>query len=171
MNFLQQKRFLIWIIVFLLVFNISAGIAILFHVLGENPEQAENVQSDYLQKELNLNKDQTLGLGKIRKEFNFLSKDVTGKITEIRSQLVHEMERNNPDTLRIRELTNQLGRLQGDLNYQIAMRYLGIREICTPEQALKLNSAYQYLFGLENQPQQHNRGFRFRHGRTEQGKR
>jgi len=169
MNFLQQKRVLLWIIAVLLVFNISAGITILYHVMGGKSAPAEDIQIDYLQKELNLNSDQARGLGRIRAQFSHLSQPVTDKIIGLRSELVDEMGKNKPDTLRIRELAYKLGELQGNLTYQIATHYIGIREICTPEQALKLNSSYQYLFGLENQPQKHGRGFRYRHGQQNRG--
>jgi Spy/CpxP family protein refolding chaperone len=169
MNFLQQKRVLLWIIAVLLVFNISTGITILYHVIGGKSTQADNTQIDFLQKELNLNPDQTSGLGRIRSQFSRLSQPVTDKIIGLRSELVDEMGKSHPDTIRISELADKLGELQGNLTYQIATRYIGIREICTPEQALKLNSSYQYLFGLENQPQQRGKGFRYRHGQQNRG--
>jgi len=168
MNFFEQKRILQWIIAVLLVFNITAGITILIHITGEKPNQTQSRETDFLKQELSLNDEQANGLGRIRSQFRLTSQPIADRIRETRRSLIEEMGQQHPDTLRMKQLSGKLGDLQGDLTYQIAKQYLGIRGMCTPEQALKLNSAYQYLFGVDDTTQQHGKGNRYRWGK--QGK-
>jgi Spy/CpxP family protein refolding chaperone len=165
MNFLQQKRILLWVIAVLLVFNISAGITILFHIFGGNPTETETGQTDYLQTELNLSNEQVQGLGMIKAQFKQSSQPVASSIMEVRSKIVDELANNQPDTIKIRGLADELGVLQGELTYKIASQYVDIRDLCDPQQAQKLNNTYKYLFGVDDSALDRGRQYKHRHGR------
>jgi len=150
MNFIEQKRFLIWVIIILLVFNITAVITLLIHFNSDHKQAVKSPEPDFLQKELSLNDEQMKGVGKIRRQFREVSTPHLQKIRETRQELADEMGKAQPDSARIRLLSTDLGNLQGQLTSQIALQYLNIRDLCTPEQALKLNTAYPYLFGLDS---------------------
>jgi len=164
MNFIQQKRVLIWIVAVLLIFNITMGITILIHISHEQSDQTQNKETDLLKNELSLNNEQVQGLGRIRSQFREVSEPLAIRIRETRQTLVDEMAKSNPDTLHLQQLSREMGNLQAGLTYQIAIQYLEVRELCTPDQALKLNASYQYLFGLEEQPHQQGKGYRYRWG-------
>ncbi len=164
MNFLQQKRVLIGIVIVLLIFNMTMGITILIHVNDEKSNQEQSQDTDFLKSELSLNNEQVQGLGRIRSQFRATSEPVALRIREIRQQLVDEMSKNQPDTLRIKMLSEEMGKIQGDLTYKIATQYLDIRQLCSPDQALKLNASYHYLFGLDDQSHQSGKGYRYRWG-------
>jgi len=164
MNFLEQKRFLKWIIAVLLIFNITAGVTILRHIYTEKSNTQQNPQTDFLKQELNLNDEQTRRLGHIRSHFRLASQSIADRIIETRRAMIDEMVQKQPDTTLLKQLSDELGHLQGEITYQIANQYLNIKDICTPEQALKLNSAYQYLFGIEEPLHQRGKGNRYRWG-------
>lgn len=164
MNFLQQKRTLIWILVFLVIFNLAAGLTIFLHIRSEKSGQVQNQETDLLKKELSLNHKQVQGLGRIRAQFRAISEPVAFRIRETRQALVDEMGKDRPDTLRLHQLSMEMGTLQAELTYQIAVQYLDIRDLCTPDQALKLNSNYKYLFGIDEQPRREGQGYRRRWG-------
>jgi Spy/CpxP family protein refolding chaperone len=164
MNFLEEKRILKWIIAVLLIFNITAGVTILLHVSAEKPNPPQNPQTDFLKQELNLNDEQSHGLGRIRSEFRLTSQPIADRIKETRKAMIDEMGQKQPDTILLKQLSDELGHLQGEITYQIANQYLNIKDICTPDQALRLNSAYQYLFGIEDSSQQRGKGYRYRWG-------
>lgn len=169
MNFLEQKRVLIWVIVVLLIFNITAGITIAVHISNEKSVQEQPQETDYLKQELNLNDEQVRGLGRIRTEFRKTSQPLAARIRETRKVLIEEMAQKHPDTLRMKELSAELGTFQGELTYQIASQFVSIQDICSPEQALKLNAAYQYLFGFEDTLTQFGKGYRHRWGARGRG--
>lgn len=165
MNFLQQKRILLWVIAVLLMFNITAGITILFHIFGEDPTETKAEQSDFLQTELNLNNTQVRGLGRIKAQFKQSSEPVASSIKLVRLKIVNELAESQPDTVRIRELADQLGVLQGELTYRIASQYIGIKDLCDPQQAQKLNNSYKHLFGVDEGSLDRGRQYRHRHGK------
>lgn len=169
MNFIEQKRVLIWIIGVLLTFNITAGITFLVHISKEKTMEVQTQETDYLKQELNLNDEQVRGLGRIRTEFRKSSQPLAARIRETRKVLIEEMAQKPPDTLRMKELSAELGEFQGELTYQIASQFLSIQNICSPDQALKLNAAYQYLFGVEDTLTQHGKGYRHRWGARGRG--
>lgn len=169
MNFLEQKRVLIWVIVVLMIFNITAGITIAIHISNEKSVQEQALETDYLQQELNLNDEQVRGLGRIRTEFRKSSQPLAARIRETRKALIEEMAQKNPDTLLMKELSTELGKFQGELTYQIASQFLSIQSMCSPDQALRLNAAYQYMFGVEDTLTQHGKGYRHRWGARSRG--
>jgi len=164
MNFLRQKQILLWVVAILLVFNISAGITILYHIFGGNSSGTQMEQSNFLQTELNLDKEQVRGLGRIKAQFKQSSEPVASSIILVRSKIVNELAESQPDTVRLRELSDKLGVLQGELTYRIASQYIGIKDLCNPQQAQKLNSTYKYLLGVDDSSLQKGRQFRHRHG-------
>jgi len=169
MNFLQQRRILWWIISILLVFNISAGITILYHIYGSTSNLQEEIQTDFLQTELNLDAGQMHGLGRIRAQYRQVGEPVASAIRQVRSEIADEMTKSHPDTNRIKQLADHMGTLQGELTYRMATQYLGIKKFCNPDQAKKLNSAYRYLFGAADDTMQKGRGYRYRHGQRGRG--
>lgn len=164
MNFLRQKQILLWVIAILLVFNISAGITILYHIFGGNSSDTQVEQSNFLQTELNLDKEQVRGLGRIKAQFNQSSEPVATNIILVRSKIVNELAERHPDTVKIRKLADKLGVMQGDLTYRIASQYIGIKDLCDPQQAQKLNNSYKHLFGVDEGSLDRGRQYRHRHG-------
>lgn len=164
MNFLQQKRVLIWLVAVLLIFNITMGITIFIHLSNEKSSPEQTQENDFLKNELSLNNEQVQGLGRIRSQFRATSEPVALRIRVTRQQLVDEMSKNQPDTLKIKKLSDEMGKIQGELTYKIATQYLDIRDLCSPDQALKLNASYHYLFGLDEPNHQPGKGYRHRWG-------
>lgn len=132
MNFLQQRRFLWWIIAVLLVFNISAGITILYHIYDNETDQQKLVKTDFLQSELNLDAGQMKGVGRIRAQFKQAGEPLAIAIRQIRIDIATEMSKSEPDTLKLKSLSEELGALQGELNYKLAIQYLDIKKYAIP---------------------------------------
>lgn len=165
-----KNRWLGWMFAVLLIFNISAGIAFFLHSTAEKESVEQVTAVDFFQQELGLDGTQQNGIGRIRQKFRSVSQPMADRISTLKNQLANELRQPLPDTVKIHQLTDSLGTLQGELFYQIAGRYLEIKEMCTPEQALKLNDSYQFLFGsTQGNRMQNGRANRYRHGQGWRG--
>ena len=166
MKSLLLKNKLIWILGLLLVFNIAADITIIYHFIQDKKTENATIESNFLQNKLEMSNEQQNGFGKIRARFANVSKPMTEQIRILKSELADEMRKDSPDTIHIRQLTRELGQIQGELLHQIATKYLDIKGICTPEQVLRLNDSYSFLLGNESAAGQQGKAYRYRHGQN-----
>ena len=168
MNFFNKNRLIFWVLIILVVINISALIS--FFLFTKTSGQSaccppEVQQCEAFRDELNLSGGQTLKVTEINKKYKEFAEPIVGEIKETRASILTELENEVPDTMRLNSLTNQLAMLQLKIQKENITQYRELKRVCTPDQAQKLSALYRDLYGcpMQNGQIKH----RNRHGQGE----
>ena len=154
MNFFSKNRFIAWLLVFLVVVNISALIS--FFVLFANPsaesrqnmcEPARNRPGMAIQKALGLSPQQTMQVDAILACTKSSTDPVIAEIKNKRGEVLEELSKDAPDTLFIHKNTRDICELQKKLQETSVNEYLALRKVCNPGQCQKLSSLFYELYG------------------------
>ena len=147
-----NKKILYLIIIILAITNITTVATIFFHSNREKkinempPFERKNFDrekaGEFLKKELNLNEKQA-------KEFRYYgeihhakTEKIFSGIDSMRIQYSDELGKENPDTLKLKEITDKMGSLHAEMKYISCKHYLQTKEICTQEQKIKLHKIF-----------------------------
>jgi Spy/CpxP family protein refolding chaperone len=168
MNFLYKNRLMFWVLIVLVVVNLAALASFFLYPKSKsepvccNPEEQ---QCNAFRQELKLTDAQTLQVNEINKTYTETAKPVAVAIKETRTEILNELEKEKPDTLRLDTLTKQLSMLQMRIQKENISQYIALKRVCTTEQALKLSALYRDLYGcpMQNGNMKH----RFRKGQAE----
>ncbi len=164
MESLYKNRFLFWILIFLIVVNLSA-LATYFLFPKRTAEvtcsSSAMEPGCALQAELNLSDEQISLVDKINSEYEEVSKPISGEIKSRRAAILDELVSDNPDTLNINQLCLEISRMQNQLHRENIRHYLELKKVCNPGQAMRLSNLYRDLYGCPMQGQ--GNGIRNRH--------
>lgn len=146
----QKNKLLFWIMIFLIVVNLSAlATYFLFPrkatvVSCADPSAGPGCM---LHEELGLTQEQAEQVDAINARYVEVSGPLADEIREMRSAVLNELSSDMPDTLRLNGYSEELSQLQGRLHRQNMKHYLELKQVCTPDQALRLSSLYRELYG------------------------
>ena len=87
---------------------------------------------------------------------------ITSLSIPVRVEMFAELQKAEPDTVRLNGMSKHIGDLHGRLKYETYNFYLNIKKLCTPEQMKELEKAFQPLFkneGNVSPGNQHRRGW------------
>ncbi len=151
MNFFTRTNIVIWVLAGLLVLTVSMLGTVLYRdwfCTGRPGTSATCVNSDqFLGSELGLNRRQMMHLNHLGKKHRMGTAPVMDSLRTIRTSLVTEMSKDNPDTNLINAYVEAISRMQGEITRRSVTQYLEIRQQCTPEQRKKLSGFYYELMG------------------------
>ena len=161
-NYFRKMKFAIWIVIILTVTNLATIGTMVYQSYKWNSnhlptgKQKEHGKSGkfFLQKELNLNPQQEVKYKEFKCNFSSESKAIFGKLEEKRKAMIAEMAGVLPDTMKLYKYSDEIGALHASLKRLQIKHLLELKNICTPEQNLKLDSLYQRLIGPEG-PMRH----------------
>lgn len=146
----HKNRMLFWSLIFLIIVNVSA-LATYFFLPGK---QSQNLCSNdpdspncVLHEQLNLTGEQYELVDAINKDYQAISRPISTQIKDLRSSIVDELESREPDTALINELIEEISSLQMQLHRENINHYLDLKEVCDPDQALRLSNLYRELYG------------------------
>ncbi|MFH1297086.1 MAG: hypothetical protein ABIJ04_07430 [Bacteroidota bacterium] len=169
MNFFTKYRVVTWILAGILVVALSALGSVIYYTwkaqksIEAIPECTSSCQM--LISSLDFTSSQNENLEEILDRFSDTSAVLVSFLREHRMALMHELQKEQPDTLRIRLLTGELGHDHTLLISLAASQYLQIRKICDSSQQLKLSDFYCDMFGCPRLEQGKGQGkHRHRHG-------
>ncbi len=177
MNIFNNNRTLFWILIFLVLVNLSilAGYFIFMQSTGSRTGNETNSKSGWaLQKELSLTSDQTVEVRNINSAYKTASEPLISGIKETKYDLLEELTKENPDTNAIVKLTDIISAEQQKLQKANIQQFLDLKKICTPEQVNKLSQLYSELYGCSNNNKGNGQGngkgmmHRYRHGQNTQ---
>jgi Spy/CpxP family protein refolding chaperone len=161
MNFFSKNKIVFWLLIFLVVINLSAlatflifysrPSAALVQPLSEKPGSA-------LQKELTLTPDQSNAVEEILAEYRKITDPIAENIREYRVQILDELAGEKPDTGRINHFADSICFLQWQMQRANVGQYMSLKEICNPEQCKRLSSLYFELYGFQGQGKGRGRG-------------
>ncbi|MBL7137826.1 MAG: periplasmic heavy metal sensor [Bacteroidales bacterium] len=151
MNFFTKYRVVTWILAGILAVALSALGTIIYQTWKET-KAIEEIPACIsscmmLTSVLEFNASQNENLEKILDRFSDTSAALVSSLREHRMALMNELQKEHPDSLRIRILTGEIGSAQAMLTSLAASQYLQIRKICDSSQQLKLSDFYCDMFG------------------------
>jgi hypothetical protein len=166
MNFFTKNKFVFWLLIFLVVVNLSAlaTFLVLFSrnssaTPGENKENACNV----FRKELGLSPAQTEKVDLILSGYRKSTEPVAESLREYRVLILEELAKTDSDTTLLKKYSDGISLLQSHLQTASVGQYLSLKEICTPEQCQRLSALYFELYGCQGKCKQPGKGMMHRH--------
>jgi Spy/CpxP family protein refolding chaperone len=161
----NRHRILVWIIVVLAVMNITTFITIGYHVYQTrqtatiagslNTKQLEanaaQFSGRYFRDQLGLNDEQMSLFREFNPEFRIQAREITLQLSENRKKMLEEMARENSDTVKLNQLSSEIGTLHRLLKELTYKYYLDIKHISTPEQRKQLESLFRAMFSNDAQ--------------------
>jgi hypothetical protein len=173
MNFFNKNRLIFWLLLFLVVINISALVTFFLFYSGQKKQSSQNTGKQsfsMFQKELSLTPIQSEKVCSINAQHRSISEPVSTALKEKRSQLLEELSLEQPDTLLLRKYAEEIGDLQKEMQMALIRHYLDLKTVCDSCQCQKLSSFYFQLYdskgpgkGMGKQMQHRNR-----HGQKQQ---
>lgn len=151
MNIFSRNKITIWILAGALVLALSALGTMIYHryccPLPDNTPPSCTTGCRLMKDELNLSEKQAKDIDRIRAHHRNVAMVTSDSLRLIRSEIVSELSKEAPDSIRLHQLAMTVGRLQALLTDQAINQYLHIRKECSPRQREKLSSLYYELMG------------------------
>lgn len=183
----NRHRILVWVIVVLAVMNITTFITIGYHVYQSNQtatiaggQNAIQLEADaaqfsgrYFRDQLGLNDEQMSLFREFNPEFRIQAREITIQLSENRKEMLEEMARENSDTVKLNQLSSEIGTLHSLLKELTYKYYLDLKNISTPEQRKQLEKLFRTMFNNDAQMgfpgnQNGNKGHGWRGGRNKE---
>jgi hypothetical protein len=154
----MKPKILIWIIVLLLIMNVSAITTMLYHKSQEKKiEEISNVAAmqsgpsmqysgRWFRDELGFNSDQMREFSRFNPVFRQKLRDINIELLQKRQQLLTELSAQKSDTILLNEISDSIGALHSKLKKATYAYYLEFKKICNPGQQEKLNSIFSSMF-------------------------
>ena len=157
MNIFHKNRLIFWVLVILVIINVTALISFFFFSKPkpQTPccSPAEQ-QCAAFRDQLNLTAEQTRKVTQINESYEASAGPIVTAIKSTRAAILTELEKVLPDTSHITALIGQLASLQVSIQKENIKQYGELKKVCTPEQAQRLSALYRDLYGC---PMQENR--------------
>lgn len=150
-TFFSQNKILIWVMIFLLLLNISTIGSIIFFKSRVNtmisppkPPLAHKMgimQRDgrFMKEYLGLNEEQFIQFSNTRFEFQQKAHSIAMELRQKRMELFDELKKSNPGERKIRKISEETGQLHTELNIETSNYYMKIKEICNEGQREQLH--------------------------------
>jgi Spy/CpxP family protein refolding chaperone len=173
MDYFIKKRFSFWLVFFLLVVNVATITTILYHIYSDkttaSPATVNNGVGKIITTELELNAQQKDMFSSINDVYNGKSKAVLDQLTDKRSEMLAELGEENPDTLILNTIANDIGELHAVLKLLTIENFLELKKICTPDQQQQLSKMYNDMLECEGHFKGYGKQYRhrYRHGQGE----
>ena len=158
MNYFNKTRLVFWIMILVIVINVSAFTSFLFYYKANRTPVADTTSCSgtcrFLNKQLALTPEQSANVKKINQEFRAGTEPVVSEIKSTRNALLDELSIEKPDTLKINAYTSKISSLQSTLQKAAIVQFQQLKQICSPEQCLKLSAIYSEVYGCSKMSQQ-----------------
>jgi len=166
MNIFNHNRTVFWILIFLVLINISVFTTYLVYM--RKPSNETMPASGFkhgvaLKQELSLTPDQSIKVNEINAIYQASSEPIVAAIKEKKADLLEELSEDNTDTSLVDKLADDLVTEQKKLQMANIKQFLDLKNVCTPEQTKKLSQIYSELYGCVNKGSGQGNGMRYRH--------
>ncbi len=130
----MKKRTLIYLVVLITMINVSAlGTMLYLRWQASLPCQS-GTGFDQVKKDVGLSAKQEQQFQVYRKRFHAELDSMDQRLAYERRKLANEIRQSEPDSARIREIIQHIGRLQQESQYRIIDHFFQIKKILEPEQ-------------------------------------
>ena len=155
---------MVWAIVILAVMNLSTLLTIVYHqVQSRRDETAMNqlpvvVETDaakysgrYFRDQLNLSPEQMNSFREFNPVFRRQARGINLELGRMRNDMLREMAAGDPDTVRLNELADSIGKLHSTLKKITFRYYLDMKSLCNRDQQAKLEQMFGEVFSNDMQ--------------------
>lgn len=153
MNIFNNNRIVFWILIFLVLINITALATYFIYMrkpAGEPMPDSGFKHGIALKQELSLTPDQSIKVNKINATCQLLNESLVVAIKEKKTELLDELSKDNTDIKQVEKLVDEVVSEQKNLQMANVKQFLDLKKVCTPEQTYKLSQIYAELYGCEN---------------------
>jgi len=150
-----NKSLLIWLIIILLATNISTIGTIFYHVyfqdkqLPDEPDRELRIPEGHLGRffrdEMNLTPQQHRQFRDFRQNFHRKANGLAMRMQENRNMLFQELATENPDTVYLGKLADEIGKMHAQLKRLTFEYYLQMKSVCDPQQQQKLHFIFSKM--------------------------
>ncbi len=151
MNIFSSHKVIIWILTGSLIVTLSILGSLIYHTWAQTEEPIAQTGCSsscmMLFDELELDASQQREIENILDHYRDTSALLVSELRQCRLTLMEELQNDDPDSLEIILLSEDLGAYQARMTRLAASQYLQIRTICKPDQRQKLSNVYCDLFG------------------------
>ena len=177
MNFFSKNRLVFWLLIFLIIINLSALVTFLVFFSQNSTaskQQSRENPGMAFRKELSLSPSQSKKVEVILADYRNSTEPVTTNIRNCRTQLLEELAKNKPDTNLIDKCVEEISFFQKQMQKASVDQYMALKKICTPVQCQRLSALYFELYGCQDQGKGMGRGkgmmHQYRRGQGQQGR-
>lgn len=166
MNIFNNNRVVFWILIFLVLINITALATYFIYIRKPANEPVPGSGFKHgiaLKQELSLTPDQSLKVNEINSTYKSSSEPIVAAIKEKKVVLLEELSKENTDTTLVAKLAGDVVIEQKKLQMANIKQFLDLKKVCTPEQTQKLSQIYSELYGCEKKGQGKGQGKGMRH--------
>jgi protein CpxP len=159
-TYFSRYNILIWLIIILLIINISAITTIFLGIrirdkkdIRQFPPKIEyhrHHEGKFFDRSLNLTEEQRQYFKKSKHKFYSEAKKIAGQMHKKRVEFINELASDKPDTLKLQAIAEEIGSLHIKLKYQTYKHYLDMKSICTKEQEEKLINIFKSMLYKED---------------------
>ena len=173
MNIFNNNRIVFWILIFLVLINITAFATYFIYMRKPAVEPFPGSGFKHgiaLKQELSLTSGQSLKVNEINATYKASSEPIVAAIKEKKAILLEELSKENTDISLVAKLADDVVTEQKKLQLANIKQFLDLKKVCTPEQTQKLSRIYSELYGCENkggglgQGNGQGKGYRHRYG-------
>lgn len=164
----RKTQILTWAVVLLFITNAVTIATILYHNYQERKNKESLVITSsggnnlingrFLRQELGFNQSQMEAFRQANQGFRPAVMEITVDIDSLKNVMFAVLKEIKPDTIRLNNLSDEIGHLHGQLKKETYTFYLKLKNICLPEQQAGLEKAFLPLFkneGMTTIPGQH----------------
>jgi Spy/CpxP family protein refolding chaperone len=161
----RKYRLLLWVTVFSVVLNLSLLGTVAYHLsqaTGDEfsqrmPDRGTRVRIDeemprMFRNRFDLTPEQQLVFAQHHRKFRGQAALLSEQMTIVREQMMDVLMAEEPDTVRLNELSQQIGDLHARLKKASYVFYLELKEDCPPEQITQLNEMFRGLLQTGQPP-------------------
>ncbi len=171
----KTTKILIWVIVLLALLNLTTIGTILYQNYQKKADSEEiivpstntsPINGRFFRKELGFDDMQMDKFRALNHPFQEAARVLIFDIDSMKREMFIELNKSNVDSLKVNDLAIKIGEHHAQLKHQINDFYLGLKNICNEEQAIKLKNAFEPLFYEDgaNNLMRNGNGRGYRHG-------
>jgi hypothetical protein len=150
----HKNRLLFWVLIFLIIVNLAALGTYLFFPGRQTIVSCEEAGMNpgcLYKTRLDLSESQSREVDRLSEEYTAVSGPIADEIKSIRGMILDELSGDDPDTTILNRHSVELAELQAQLQKENIKHYMALKEVITPEQALRLSNLYRELYGCPMQ--------------------
>lgn len=163
----RKYKILVWLVIIMATMNISIIGSIVWNQLAKPSDEVESYRMRrqpqqeermglMLKKGLNLSEGQSEHFRAAHQDFRINGRQFAIQLAQLRDEMIREMMTDQPDTVKLNQLAEEIGWAHRDLKITTYHYFLKLKNACTPDQALKLERLFRDVMQTETSgPPQH----------------
>jgi len=157
---MNRNQLLTWAVVLLILTNVATVGTILYNrykvsaaadnIAINSGSGVNMLNGKFFRQTLGFTHEQMDSFRDINQVFRPSAMDLTYGVDSLKTAMYNELQKAVPDTVRLNNLSWQIGEMHGKLKYKTFHFYLNLKKICSPAQSIELEKAFQPLYKTEN---------------------